>query len=68
VRFRLVAVPVGAIILVIGLVWFLQGIGVLPGSFMTGSEFWAVAGGIAVIVGLLLIGTGIAGRKATPAK
>jgi hypothetical protein len=62
-RRRVLAIPVGIIICLMGSVWFLQGVGVLPGSFMTGSGFWAVAGGIAVIVGLALIGIG-----ALPAK
>ena len=39
-----------------GLVWLLQGIGVLPGSIMTNDPFWAVAGlaliGAAAIYGL----------------
>jgi hypothetical protein len=42
---------IGAIIFLLGLVWFLQGVGVLPGSVMSGSQFWAVAGGITAIVG-----------------
>jgi hypothetical protein len=28
-----------------GLVWLLQGLGYLPGSFMSGNAFWAYAGG-----------------------
>jgi hypothetical protein len=34
-----------------GGIWFLQGINVLPGSFMTGDPQWAINGGIAVLVG-----------------
>jgi len=63
VRMRLLCTPVGLIILFMGSVWFLQGIGVLPGSFMTGSSFWAAAGALAFIVGLLLIAVGLKGRK-----
>jgi hypothetical protein len=38
-----------AILLVLaGATWFLQGINVLPGSFMTGQIRWAIYGGIAV--------------------
>ena len=62
-RMRLVCIPVGLIILFMGSVWFLQGIGVLPGSFMTGSSFWAAAGALGLIVGLLLIAVGLKGRK-----
>lgn len=57
-RRRVLAIPMGIIIFAIGFVWLLQGIGVLPGSIMSGSEFWAVAGILVVIVGLVLIGVG----------
>jgi hypothetical protein len=33
-----------AIAALIGGVWVLQGVGLLPGSFMTGDAFWAGAG------------------------
>ena len=62
-RMRLLGIPVGLILLFMGSVWFLQGVGVLPGSFMTGSSFWAAAGALAVIVGLVLIVVGMSGRK-----
>jgi hypothetical protein len=42
----------GVLLLLIGGVWFFQGIGVLPGSFMTGQTKWAVIGGITAVVGL----------------
>ena len=45
---------VGVILMAMGAVWFLQGIGVLPGSFMTGQRRWAVNGVIAASVGLVL--------------
>jgi hypothetical protein len=38
-----------------GAVWFLQGINVLPGSFMTGQIRWAVYGGIAIAAGVALL-------------
>jgi len=56
-------VPVGAVISLLGLIWFLQGIGVLPGSFMTGSQFWAMAGAFAVIVGVLVIAVCLVWRR-----
>jgi uncharacterized membrane protein HdeD (DUF308 family) len=52
---------VGVLLVVSGSVWFLQGINVLPGSFMTGQIRWAVYGSIAVIVGVILLV--IAARK-----
>ena len=45
----------GILLVLTGVVWFFQGIGVLPGSFMTGQDFWAVAGFLAVISGIVLI-------------
>jgi hypothetical protein len=45
---------VGAIIVLFGLVWFLQGAGVLLGSVMSGSQFWEIAGAITFIVGLVI--------------
>ncbi|HEV8412548.1 MAG TPA: hypothetical protein VGQ49_03065 [Bryobacteraceae bacterium] len=45
----------GVILIVFGIIWFLQGINVLPGSFMTGQIRWAVYGGVAVAVGTGLL-------------
>jgi LPXTG-motif cell wall-anchored protein len=39
------------LIILAGGVWFLQGINILPGSFMTGQTEWAVYGGIAIVIG-----------------
>jgi hypothetical protein len=51
---------VGIMLVVFGAIWFLQGINVLPGSFMTGQIRWAVYGGIAMAagVGILLANRG----------
>jgi hypothetical protein len=46
---------VGVILVLFGAIWFLQGINVLPGSFMTGQIQWAVYGGIAMLVGIGLL-------------
>jgi hypothetical protein len=48
------ALTVGGILLMLGgIVWFLQGINVLPGSFMTGQTQWAVYGAIAFLIGVV---------------
>lgn len=44
----------GVLLLLVGAVWFFQGIGVLPGSFMTGQDFWAVAGFLTAIGGVIV--------------
>jgi hypothetical protein len=48
----------GVVLVLFGGIWFLQGINVLPGSFMTGQIRWAVYGGIAVAAGVALLVTG----------
>jgi hypothetical protein len=45
----------GVVLVLIGVVWFLQGIGTLEGSSMTGSSFWAIAGIVAAAVGVTLL-------------
>jgi hypothetical protein len=46
---------IGMVLLVFGCIWFLQGIGVLPGSFMSGQIRRAVYGGTAVAGGVALL-------------
>jgi hypothetical protein len=46
---------VAVLLIAIGCISFLQGINVLPGSFMTGQIRWAVYGGFAVVVGIGLL-------------
>jgi hypothetical protein len=46
---------VGVLLVLSGGVWFLQGINVLPGSFMTGQIRWAVYGGLAMVAGIVLL-------------
>jgi hypothetical protein len=45
----------GGLLALFGAIWFLQGINVLPGSFMTGDIHWAFYGGIAMIAGVVLL-------------
>jgi len=47
----------GGLLVLFGAIWFLQGIGILPGSFMSGDIRWAFYGGVAISVGagLLLV-------------
>lgn len=50
-----VRVILGIVLLLIGAVWTLQGVGVLGGSPMTGSQFWTWAGGLSMVVGALVL-------------
>ena len=46
---------IGGVLALAGAIWFFQGIGILPGSFMTGQTRWAVYGAVAIGVGLALV-------------
>ncbi len=52
---RLVLRICGVVLMLLGAIWILQGINVLPGSFMTGQIQWAIYGAVAVAAGLLLL-------------
>jgi hypothetical protein len=52
---RIVLLALGGALTFVGTIWFLQGINVLPGSFMTGQTRWAINGGLAVVGGTLLL-------------
>lgn len=52
---KLVLTVVGVIAILMGGIWILQGLNVLPGSFMTGHIQWAVYGAILAVLGVLLI-------------
>ncbi len=56
---RYVLLIVGGLMILMGGVWLLQGIGILPGSFMTGQVFWAVMGAVFMAVGGLLVLAGL---------
>jgi hypothetical protein len=45
----------GSLLVVAGCVWFLQGINIIPGSFMTGQTRWAVYGAVSLIAGAGLL-------------
>jgi hypothetical protein len=46
---------VGVLFLLVGFVWILQGINILPGSFMTGQTKWAIYGALMAVVGIGLL-------------
>lgn len=46
---------VGAVLCLVGAVWFGQGVGLIGGSFMTGEAVWAVIGAVAILVGAAMI-------------
>ena len=51
-----IALTIAAVLsIVVGAIFFLQGINVLPGSFMTGQTKWAVYGGAMIVAGIVLL-------------
>jgi hypothetical protein len=46
---------VGVLCVLAGTVWFLQGIGVIGGSFMTDEPLWVLIGAVVAIAGVALI-------------
>ena len=56
---KIVLSILGIVVFLPGAVWFLQGINILPGSYMTGDPQWAINGAIAMLVGSGLILWGI---------
>lgn len=42
------------LLILTGIVWILQGVNILPGSFMTGHIEWAVAGVVSALAGAVL--------------
>ena len=61
---RVVLVGVGFLLMLAGVVFTLQGVGVLGGSVMSGITFWAVAGPVIALAGLALALIGLGGRLA----
>ena len=61
---RVVLVSVGFLLMLAGVVFTLQGVGVLGGSVMSGVSFWAVAGPVIALAGLVLAVIGLGGRPA----
>ncbi len=56
-------VAAGVAVALFGLLFTLQGVGVLNGSSMSNTTFWSVAGPI-IVVGLVIVGLGLRRRSA----
>jgi hypothetical protein len=52
---KIAANVLGGILVLVGSVWILQGINVLPGSFMTGQIQYAILGAVLGVGGLALL-------------
>lgn len=56
------AFVLGVLVALVGAIFALQGVGVLPGSTMTGDPKWAVIGAVMVVVGVAGIVYGLRRR------
>lgn len=52
---RVIATILSGPMILIGVIWVLQGVNVLPGSFMTGHIIWAIYGAPLALVGVILV-------------
>jgi hypothetical protein len=57
-------VGVGLLVAVAGVIFTLQGVGVIGGSSMSGATSWAVAGPVIALAGLALATAGLRRRRA----
>lgn len=53
----------GVLAALTGIVWTLQGLGYINGSFMTGATLWAVIGPVVALAGLAVIIVGLRGWR-----
>jgi hypothetical protein len=54
VRARSVRLVIALLLAIAGVVWLGQGLGFIPGSFMTGSTTWAVIGAACLVVAVVI--------------
>jgi hypothetical protein len=54
---------IGAILLVVGVLWALQGAGAVGGGAMSGHSQWLVIGLVLAIVGVALLISGVVKRR-----
>ena len=52
---RIALTIAGVLLMLTGGVWFLQGINIIPGSFMTGQTRWAAYGAVSLIAGAAVL-------------
>lgn len=52
---KIALIIIGGLLVLMGIIWILQGINILPGSFMSGQSKWAINGAISAIIGAALL-------------
>jgi hypothetical protein len=54
-RAFVVTLAVGVLVTLFGLIWALQGFGVLGGSWMSNTTTWSIIGPITVVIGIVIV-------------
>ncbi|WP_336216619.1 hypothetical protein [Nonomuraea sp. LPB2021202275-12-8] len=57
---------IGVLLALTGLVWTLQGVGIVGGSVMSGVTTWAIIGPIVLVIGLVLALVGLRRLRGRP--
>lgn len=60
---RKIVAILGFVLMAMGSVWALQGLNILPGTFMRGDPLWVGVGSAVAMIGLLILGYGFYGKK-----
>jgi hypothetical protein len=60
---RIAIVGLGVVVALFGLLWALQGFGVVGGSPMSNTTTWSIIGPIVVVIGVVIAATGARRRK-----
>jgi hypothetical protein len=56
---RITLVVFGVIALLLGVLWVAQGLGIMPGTFMSGNRMWFYIGAVLSVAGIVLIVLGL---------
>jgi hypothetical protein len=56
-------VVAGVVLVLLGLLWTLQGLDIITGSSMSGTTTWSIIGPIVLLLGAFVMSVGIRGRR-----
>jgi hypothetical protein len=56
-------IVIGGLVALVGIVWTLQGLGYIGGSFMSGATLWAIIGPVVVLAGLAIVALALRSRR-----
>lgn len=56
---RVAMIILGVLVVLVGVIWIGQGLGLIPGSVMTGDRTWFYIGIVMVLIGVVLLVSGL---------